>query len=323
MGGGMSDGTQSSTSTEDLPWIHISGGTILIVNDTGRDADGLDSNGDVVITGGDIRVSLIGDGSNNAIDYASENGGTCTITGGVVVACGGSSMAEGFDSSSTQGSILYSVSETAEAGTMVSLLDANEDELVSYEVPCSFSSVTISCPQMAVGETYTVVVGDSAEDVDLTEVAVTAGDAQSSMYGGGFGQGGGGRNHDAQRMGEQGDASDVDQMGAKPGEAANGGDSDADQMGTESEDVVNNGGSVKPEGAANNGGMGGGNAMPKNNSATSPEERDAKTETDQDDTSTQQTETTAYTTETLVICGISLGILAVGLCVALAYRRRP
>ena len=69
--------------------------------------------------------------------------------------------------------------------------------------------------------------------------------------------------------------------------------------------------------------MGGGNAMPKNNSATSPEERDAKTETDQDDTSTQQTETTAYTTETLVICGISLGILAVGLCVALAYRRRP
>ena len=252
-----------------------------------------------------------------------------------MVACGGSSMAEGFDSSSKQGSILYSVSEAAEAGTMVSLLDANEDELVSYEVPCSFSSVTISCPNMVVGETYTVVVGDSAEDVDLSEVAVTAGDAQNAGFGGGFGQGGGGRNHDAQRMGEQGDASDVDQMGAKPGEAANGGDSDADQMGTESEDAANNGGSAKPEGApdgggsakpegaANNGGMGGGNAMPKNNSATSPEERDAKTETDQDDTSTQQTETTAYTTETLVICGISLGILAVGLCVALAYRRRP
>ena len=69
-------------------WIHISGGTLTVVNESARDADGLDSNGDILISGGVVRVSLPAGGTNSALDYGSENGGVCAVSGGEVVACG-------------------------------------------------------------------------------------------------------------------------------------------------------------------------------------------------------------------------------------------
>ena len=188
------DATAAESSADDA-WIHVSGGSILVVNQTAMDADGLDSNGSIVISGGDVRVSLSSNGSNNAIDFASENGGVCEINGGTVVACGSSSMMESLASTSTQCSIMYNTSAGFEAGQMVSLQDAAGNELLSYEVPCNFSSVILSCPQLAVGGTYRIVVGDTVEEVTPSEVATTAGDAQGmmqgGMQGGGRGMGGG------------------------------------------------------------------------------------------------------------------------------------
>ena len=86
MFGQNADTGEGETDAES--WIHISGGSITIVNKTARDADGLDSNGDILISGGSIRISLPGSGSNNAIDYGRESGGICEISGGDVVACG-------------------------------------------------------------------------------------------------------------------------------------------------------------------------------------------------------------------------------------------
>ncbi len=181
--GGMSD-------TTDIPWLHISGGKITIDNPSSRDADGLDSNGDIIISGGTIRVSLTGEGSNSAIDYGSENGGVCRITGGNIIACGSYSMAEGFDSSSTQCSVLYNISSAVEGGTLVSLENSDGDVLLEYEVPNSFSSVNISCPEMVLGETYTVIIGDSHEEITLNDIAASYGNAQSTMFGGNMNWGG-------------------------------------------------------------------------------------------------------------------------------------
>ena len=55
-------------------------------------------------------ISVTGTGTNNAIDYGSENGGKCTVSGGTVIACGSSQMAEYPDSDSTQGFIMGTVS---------------------------------------------------------------------------------------------------------------------------------------------------------------------------------------------------------------------
>ena len=165
-------------------WVHISGGTLTILNDNARDADGIDSNGDILITGGIIRVSLNDSGSNNALDYGSENGGTCIITGGDIVACGSSAMAEGFETESSQCSILYNMENGKEAGTTVTVEDADGKELISYEVPCAFSSVNLSCPELKPGETCRLIVGDTEEEITFDKTAVSYGNTASAMPGG-------------------------------------------------------------------------------------------------------------------------------------------
>ena len=183
--------TQPATAANDEEtYISISGGRVTIINETGNDADGLDSNGDIFISGGTIYVSLTGSGSNSAVDYGSESGGVAEISGGTIIACGASSMAEAFDSSSTQASILYNTSTVAEAGTTLAVKNAAGDVLLSWEVPCSFSSALVSCPQMETGSTYTVVIGDDTEEITLEEISASYGDTQSSLFGGNMNRGG-------------------------------------------------------------------------------------------------------------------------------------
>jgi hypothetical protein len=192
-----SDIRAEDTSNAETPWIHISGGTLTILNESGRDADGIDSNGDIIISGGTIRVSLNGNSGNNAIDCATENGGVCEINGGNIIACGSSQMAESFGSTSTQCSILYNLQTGADAGTALTLRDSNGNILMSYEVPYGFTSVNISCPEMKLGETYTISVGETEENVTLEDMTTTCGTAGSSMFGGmnqgGMQNGGSGR----------------------------------------------------------------------------------------------------------------------------------
>ena len=192
----------TSDSADEETYISISGGKITIIIENGRDADGLDSNGDILISGGTILISLPGSSGNCAVDYASENGGTASISGGTIIACGDSSMAEGFDASSAQASVLYNISTAAEAGTTLSLKDAEGNVLLSWDVPCSFSSALISCPQMQVGSTYKVVVGESEEEITLEEVSSSFGEVQGGMFGGNMDRGGRGkgqRDHSAEQ----------------------------------------------------------------------------------------------------------------------------
>lgn len=121
------DGSSETAETADdaLPYVHISGGRIVIINSEGSDADGIDSNGDILIDGGEVYISLSGSGNNTALDYGSENGGVCRIDGGILVACGSSSMLEEVDSSSAQVSVTYVTASLTEDGCTVSLTDSD------------------------------------------------------------------------------------------------------------------------------------------------------------------------------------------------------
>lgn len=152
--------------------IKITGGNITITNSDGRDADGLDSNKDIYIRGGNILIS-VSDNGNSAIDYGTENGGVCEISGGTVLACGSSGMAEGFDASSTQGFIMYTTS--AAAGTTVSVANSNGSELLSEEIPYSFSSVVVSTPEMNIGDTCILTIGETKEEITIDNTAVSSG----------------------------------------------------------------------------------------------------------------------------------------------------
>ena len=91
--------------------------------------------------------------------------------------------AQNFGDSSSQGSILASCSTQA-AGTVVTLLDANGNELISCTAKKSFSSVVISLPEIQSGQTYTLKIGSATQNITMNGL----------IYGSGFGGfGGGGR----------------------------------------------------------------------------------------------------------------------------------
>lgn len=165
--------------------IRITGGDITIINETGRDADGLDSNGDIYISGGNIFISVNSNGGSYAIDYGIENGGTCEISGGTVIAAGGSAMAEGFDSSSEQCFIMYNT-ETASAGTTVSLINSEGTVLISEVVPCSFSSVVISTPELQMGENCTISIGDTKDEITVDNLSSSSGFGRGGRFSGGM-----------------------------------------------------------------------------------------------------------------------------------------
>lgn len=167
--GGMFGGSFGGSDSS----ILISGGEIYI----NADGDGIDSNGDLTVTGGTIYVSGPESDGDGALDYD----GTGQITGGTLVAVGRSGMAMNFGDTSTQGSILISTADCA-AGTEVVLKDADGNVMVSYTAESSFNSVVVSCPGLEQGGTYTVMAGDEAYEVTL----------ESLIYGSGMGAGFGG-----------------------------------------------------------------------------------------------------------------------------------
>ena len=168
--GGM-DEAQAGT------YILISGGR-LTVNAAG---DGIDSNGDLTITGGEIYVSGPTNSGNSAFDYA----GAGTITGGTVIAAGSSGMAQSL-SSGTQGVVLLTLSAAQSAGSAVTLKDANGVLLASFTPEKSYSSVVISAPGMESGGTYAVACGSESRSITLEGFAYSE-DGFGGFGGGKFG----------------------------------------------------------------------------------------------------------------------------------------
>lgn len=189
------DGINAAGSGENSV-IRITGGNITIVNPSGRDADGLDSNGSIYIEGGKIFISVSDNGGNCAIDYGSENGGECVVSGGTVIACGGSAMAEGFDSDSPQGFLLYN--GAAESGAIIELIDSDGRELLSEEIPCSFSLAVLSTPELKVGDVCTIMVDDVQEEITIDNSS-NSGFNSRGFFGGGMRDG---RNHGGMSEGQ-------------------------------------------------------------------------------------------------------------------------
>lgn len=201
----------TETSDGSLPGVTISGGTVTLLNPSGRDADGIDSNGNIDINGGLVYISLVGDGGNCALDYGSENGGACRINGGTVVACGGSTMLETMSENSAQPSLLYA-GTTQAAGTEITLQDSSGETLLTYAAPNSFSAVLVSCPEMTTGSTYTLTLGTTSQEIPLTQVATTYG-VSGGMDGDRGGNMGGG-------MGDMGEMGGQGGMNGGPGDFA-------------------------------------------------------------------------------------------------------
>ena len=152
-------GGRDAFAAEEGAYIAIAGGTIR-VNAWG---DGLDSNGDLTVSGGQVYVNGPSDAANGALDY----NGSASITGGILAAASGAGgMEVNFGDGSAQGSILLSVGQQ-EAGTTLTLADADGTVLLEWQPAKSYNTVVLSCPGLVDGGTYTVTAGDSAQTVTL------------------------------------------------------------------------------------------------------------------------------------------------------------
>ncbi len=153
-GGGMwNDGSSSYEGT-----IVISGGSIYI-NASG---DGLDANGTIEISGGEIISAGPTQGDTTVLDYDA----SATITGGTFFGTGASSMAQSF-SESEQGVIAVSVG-TQEAGSTVTITDADGNVLWSYEPELAYEIVIFSSPDIVSGESYTITAGTVSGETEAS-----------------------------------------------------------------------------------------------------------------------------------------------------------
>lgn len=149
-GGGMPANSNGS--------ITISGGT-LYVNASG---DGIDANGNLLISGGHTTVVGPTQGDTATLDYDT----SATITGGTFIGTGASGMAQTF-SDAQQGIIAVKVGNNS-AGTLITLTDTDGNTLLSYSPELSFAVLILSSPDITPGGTYTITVGQQFGQIEAS-----------------------------------------------------------------------------------------------------------------------------------------------------------
>lgn len=173
------DSTTTDDTIDKQPVLLITGGKITV----NADGDGLDSNGNLRVEGGDITVNGPSNGGNGALDIGTENGGEGVIAGGTLIALGTSSMAENFDSTSTQCAFLVTMNSFG-AGETITITDSQGNVLYTGVTVKSANSVVFSSADLTVGETYTVTIGLSSATVTQSSTVV----GSTNGFGGGFGR---------------------------------------------------------------------------------------------------------------------------------------
>lgn len=150
------DETEATTDNE--MWMELNGGYIHIL----AGGDGVDSNGDLTINGGEIYIDGPSDNGNSAVDYGDRS--SAYVNGGMLVAIGSSGMAEGMSDSSKQKVLMVKLGEQMEAGDVV-LTDSEGNVIVSYTALKSYDCVIISTAEVESGATYTLTTSGTTTEV--------------------------------------------------------------------------------------------------------------------------------------------------------------
>ncbi len=143
-GGG---GEQSDDSKE----ITIIGGIVTI----DAEGDGLDSNGNVKMSGGTVTVYGPTRGGNGALDY----NGAFTLTGGTLVAAGTTDMALNVSEDSTVTSVGIYFDSTQSADTLISLKDSSGNTMIAVRPTKEFQHLVVATSKLTADTSYVLVKG--------------------------------------------------------------------------------------------------------------------------------------------------------------------
>ncbi len=194
-GGGM----QANSSCQ----FNVSGGFIYV----NAQGDGLDSNGNISISGGTVLCEGPTNGGNSSVDH----NGSIAITGGMLLSIGSNGMA-GEILSSTTGTTqcVFGSYSSGTAGTTLAIKDSAGNVLCVFETSKQFGHLVFSCPEMKTGETYEIWTGGNGNGecinglytnntyeggsklASVSQTATVTGGGGGGMMGGGTRPGGNG-----------------------------------------------------------------------------------------------------------------------------------
>ena len=176
-GGGRVDEETSAAHA-----ITITGGR-LYINTT---CDGIDSNGNLTISGGTVII----DGPIMSGNGPLDSQGSFTISGGTVVTTSNAGMLQFPNDDANQNIVRVNFSERQSAGSTVSLTESNGKELISVTPKNEYQVFVFSSADIKSGNEYVVLINsEEKERFTATDGTSTAG--QSGSFGGGRGFGGG------------------------------------------------------------------------------------------------------------------------------------
>ncbi len=132
-------------------------GGVISLNSSGGDA--VDSNGNIVMTGGTVIVQ----GPPSSPEVALDCNGTFRISGGVLIASGPNAgqMIEATSTSSEQYTALIRINGNVSANTLFNVQDASGNSLVTYAPVRSAYYFVFSSPDLESGATYKVFTDGS------------------------------------------------------------------------------------------------------------------------------------------------------------------
>lgn len=172
--------------------IQINGGYTVL----DAAGDGVDSNGNVEITGGVLLVNGPTSGGDGAFDYDL----TSTVTGGTVVMVGSTGMAQNFTSGEQPFAF---TTASGNAGDSVAVVDGDGTVVASLTAAKQFGMVLATSPAFTEGGTYSLVIGGTVTGANAdgyTDSGTVSGGSTAEIIAsttasggmGGLGMGGGG-----------------------------------------------------------------------------------------------------------------------------------
>lgn len=135
-------------------WIRIAGGELYVT----AGGDGLDSNGDLIFSGGTSYIN----GSDTGKDAALDWNGSCRVDGGVLIASGMKARAEKISTESAQPFFEWELKSEHPAREQISV-QRGDGSMLYWELPRSaYDYVQISCPELTEENTLHAVAGNES-----------------------------------------------------------------------------------------------------------------------------------------------------------------
>jgi hypothetical protein len=149
--------TGSGSEWNDGSCLYINGGNISVNTTKG---DGLDSNGNIVMTSGTVIVN----GPPSAPEVAMDYNGTFNISGGLLIASGPNSgnMIQATSSTSSQYAVKATSNNQISSSTIFNIQDASGNSLVTFKPLRNAYYFIFSSPDMKSGSTYNIYTGGTS-----------------------------------------------------------------------------------------------------------------------------------------------------------------